>query len=227
MTILYIDLETIPDQSTGARQEYIDNVKAPGQYKKPESIANWMKDNAESAGDAEWLKTSFDGTWGQICVIGWAIDDDNINSISYHPDHSQMTERDMLNDFFMQIGMDLMRTDGNVDNPVWCAHNGTQFDFRFLWQRCVINSVRPSIAIPYDAKPWGDVIDTLYLWKGVKTAGGSLDAICRAFGIPGKDDMDGSKVWDAVKAGEIDKVAEYCRDDVDKLRQIHKRMMFL
>ena len=38
--------------------------------------------------------------------------------------------------------------------------------------------------------------------------------------------MDGSKVWDAVKNGEIDKVAEYCRDDVDKLRQIHKRMMF-
>jgi hypothetical protein len=91
----------------------------------------------------------------------------------------------------------------------------------------VINGVKPSVRIPYDAKPWGDVIDTLYLWKGVSKSGGSLDAICKAFGIPGKGDMDGSKVWDAVKNGEIDKVAEYCHDDVDKLRQIHKRMMFL
>ena len=62
MTILYIDLETIPCQIEGVRQEYIDNVQPPGQYKKKESIEQWKKDNAESAGDAEWRKTSFDGT---------------------------------------------------------------------------------------------------------------------------------------------------------------------
>ena len=227
MTTLYIDLESVPDQSTGARQEFIDNVQAPGQYKKPESIAKWLKDNAETAGDAEWRNTSFDGTYGQICVIGWALDDGEINSVSCSPFHSEMTERDLLQTFFSNISVQLERSDGLTGMPTWCAHNGTGFDFRFLWQRCVINSVKPSIHIPADAKPWGDVIDTLYLWKGASKAGGSLDAICKAFGIPGKGDMDGSKVWDAVKNGEIDKVAEYCRDDVDKLRQIHKRMMFL
>jgi hypothetical protein len=138
-----------------------------------------------------------------------------------------MPEKELLESFFSCLSQQLARTDGLVGMPTWCAHNGTNFDFRFLWQRCVINGVKPSVHVPYDAKPWGDVIDTLYLWKGVKAAGGSLDAICRAFGIPGKGDMDGSKVWDAVNEGRIDEVAEYCRDDVDKLRQIHKRMMFL
>ena len=226
MTILYIDLETIPCQLPGVRQEYIDNIQAPGNYKKPESIAQWIKDHGEEEGDKEWRKTSFDGTYGQICVIGWALDDGTIDSISCDPNHSEMTEMDLLKSFFATLDAQLIRTDGLTGLPTWCAHNGTNFDFRFLWQRCVINGVKPSVSIPYNAKPWGDVIDTLYLWKGANKAGGSLDAICRAFGIPGKGDMDGSKVWDAVKNGEIDKVAEYCRDDVDKLRQIHKRMMF-
>jgi hypothetical protein len=230
MTTLYIDLETIPDQSPGARQEFIDNVQAPGNYKKPESIAKWLEDNAESIGDKEYRDTSFDGMYGQICVIGWALDGGEINSVSYRDDF--MDEKSLLISFFNQLSDQLGTVDQRIREgcyiPIdWCAHNGTNFDFRFLWQRCVINGVKPSVRIPYDAKPWGDVIDTLYLWKGVKTKGGSLDAICKAFGIPGKGDMDGSKVWDAVKNGEIDKIAEYCRDDVDKLRQIHKRMMFL
>lgn len=222
MTILYIDLETIPCQIPSVRQEYIDNVKAPGNYKKAESIAQWKKDNGESAGDIEWRKTSFDGTWGEIVVIGWAIDDGAIQSVSRA--HTE-SEADMLKAFFHEIKDELKRADGLLTKPAWCAHNGTGFDFRFLWHRCVINNVKPCIPIPYDAKPWGEVIDTLYLWKGVNKAGGSLDAICKAFGIPGKGDMDGSKVWDAVKGGEIDKIAEYCRDDVDKLRQIHRRMI--
>ena len=103
MTILYIDLETIPCQISDVRQEYIDNIQAPGNYKKPESIAQWIKDHGEEEGDKEWRKTSFDGTYGQICVIGWALDDGEINSISCDPNHSEMTEKDILRSFFEMI----------------------------------------------------------------------------------------------------------------------------
>ena len=130
----------------------------------------------------------------------------------------------MINLFFSMIKNQLTRNDGLMDKPLWAAHNGCGFDFRFLWQRCVIRGIKPCIPIPYNSKPW-EAVDTLFLWKGINKAGGSLDAICKAFGIPGKGDMDGSKVWDAVKEGRIKEVAEYCRDDVNKLRQIHKRMI--
>ena len=62
------------------------------------------------------------------------------------------------------------------------------------------------------------------------TAGGTggrikLDALCKALGIEGKpDDIDGSKVWDFVKAGEHQKVCDYCADDVRKTREIYQRM---
>lgn len=60
-------------------------------------------------------------------------------------------------------------------------------------------------------------------WVG---AGGriGLDRLCKALGIPGKDDFYGSMVWDAVQRGEISKVAEYCDDDVRRLRAVHRRI---
>ena len=69
------------------------------------------------------------------------------------------------------------------------------------------------------------VFDTMVQWGGMKP-GGSLDKLCRALGMPGKNGFDGSMVWDAVKAGEFAKVQAYCVEDVEKVRAIHKRMTF-
>ncbi|MBU1336044.1 MAG: hypothetical protein KJ944_08530 [Alphaproteobacteria bacterium] len=63
-------------------------------------------------------------------------------------------------------------------------------------------------------------------WLAADASSGriGLDRLCRALGVAGKGDMDGSMVWDAVKAGRIDAVAEYCRGDVKRLRSVHRRM---
>ena len=56
----------------------------------------------------------------------------------------------------------------------------------------------------------------------------SQDNLCKALGIKGKpDDIDGSKVWDFYKAGKIDEIEDYNRDDVDKVRQIYNRINFI
>jgi predicted PolB exonuclease-like 3'-5' exonuclease len=44
-------------------------------------------------------------------------------------------------------------------------------------------------------------------------------------GIKGKDGFDGSMVADAWRNGEHGKIAEYCQDDVMRVREIHKRFM--
>lgn len=59
----------------------------------------------------------------------------------------------------------------------------------------------------------------------------SLDKLCRVMGIPTKgseigDEIDGSKVWDFVQAGRIADVATYCCGDVERVREIHRRMTF-
>jgi predicted PolB exonuclease-like 3'-5' exonuclease len=53
----------------------------------------------------------------------------------------------------------------------------------------------------------------------------SMDELCQILGIQGKDGFDGSQVAAAWSAGEHDKIAEYCRDDVYRTREIHKRFL--
>ena len=113
---------------------------------------------------------------------------------------------------------------GKTPVPIVVAHHA-QFDVRYIWQRCVILGVPVPAWWPHDAKPWDTdrVDDTMLLWAG---QGGriGLDRLCRALGIPGKGDLDGSKVWDALQQGRINDVAEYCDDDVRRLRAVHQRI---
>ena len=54
----------------------------------------------------------------------------------------------------------------------------------------------------------------------------SLNKLCQVLNIEQKGDIDGSKVWQAVRDGRIDEVAEYCAKDVERVRAIYKRMNF-
>ena len=40
-----------------------------------------------------------------------------------------------------------------------------------------------------------------------------LDELARLLGFPGKLGMDGSKVWEAYLAGQIDSIRNYCETD--------------
>ena len=56
----------------------------------------------------------------------------------------------------------------------------------------------------------------------------SQDNLCKALGIEGKpSDISGENVWDFYRAGGIDRIEEYNRDDVEKAREIYKRLNFL
>lgn len=216
--LLYLDVETIPCQTLGP-SDFIDRVKVPGNYKKPEVIQAYKEDNAE----AEWLKTSFDGMYGEIVSIAYAIEGEEPKHFTRDLSGS---EADLLDAFFNDLH-DQFVSKRHGAKPVWVGHNILEFDLRYLWQRCVINGIKPSIEIPVDAKPWGErVIDTLWMWKGKKFAGGSMDAICKVMGIPGKEGMSGADVWPEMQKGNYLKVGEYCADDVKRTREMYKRMTF-
>jgi hypothetical protein len=202
-------------------------VKAPGQYKKPESIAEWLKENGEAEADAAWRKTSFDGALGHICVIGLAFDDGH--PVALHSENWLEDEVLILESLFAQI-------DGRIAQrpnvrPVFVGHNVIDFDLRFIFQRAVMLGIRPSRHIPFAAKPWDDgVFDTMVRWAGTKDRV-KLDKLAKAMGLQLKgseigEDIDGSKVWDFVRDGRIADVAKYCCGDIERARGIHKRMTF-
>jgi predicted PolB exonuclease-like 3'-5' exonuclease len=247
---LYLDLETVPAQRPDVLEELraaeqdallaaLAAVKPPGNYKKQETIDEWMATEAPKVKqalidasaanvDAAYRKTGLDGSFGQICVIGWALDDGAVSTIW---DHEWANgERELLESFYCAL------TDAipaNMERTTCVVgHNVAGFDLRYLTQRSIVNNVRPHriIAAAAQAKPWEQekVYDTMIQWGGTGAKpGGSLDKLCRALSVPTpKGDITGATVWDAVQAGRIADVAAYCARDVAAVRSIHKRMTF-
>ena len=222
MKTVYIDIETIPGQATWIGEYISRNVKPPGNIKLEASKEKWWKEKGDAAIEQAMHKCGLDATMGEVICICWAVDDGDVKAMA------QPFEHDTLKFFWTEMLVELDRKYGGGNHaPTFCGHN-VSFDLGFIWRRCVINGLNPAIKIPYAEPPWSDkIIDTCDMWKGQdKATSGSLDMVCRAMGIGGKEGMNGSDVWQYWKDGRIEEIAEYCKLDVIKCRLIHQRMMF-
>ena len=84
MSKIPLDIETIPGQAAAVLEALRADAeaekaecRAPGNYKDPEKIAaNIAEQHAaiDAAVMDKWRKTSFDGAFGQIAVVSFAID---------------------------------------------------------------------------------------------------------------------------------------------------------
>jgi len=228
---VFIDIETIPDQTVGAVASIAENleVKAPGltkpkliealdlgeqgKYKTVDELKElWVAEFAESEKEnqatEQWLKTSFDGGKGQLCCVGIARGDDPVITLTG-------SEKQMLESINVLLK--------EYPSVTFVAHN-KKFDLPFLFKRFVINGVEPQFSFDAYAKKH---ICTMELWEGF---GGriSLDNLAKQLGLGGKyEGMDGSQVWPEFKVGNIDKIAEYCADDVRLLREIYNKINFI
>lgn len=213
---VYFDLETIPEQAEGALEEMRRKVTPPANLKKQESIDKWLSENRESAAKEMLAKTSFDGGRGHICTIAWAKNDSPI-----HVCHAKTVadERNILSDFFADLDP--------YHSETLVGHNIAGFDLGFLRKRAIVLGVKMPArsSLPRDPKPWDKtILDTMSAWAG-GTNRISMDALCKILGIEGKQGFDGSMVADAWANGEHEKIAEYCKDDVWRTREIHKRFI--
>lgn len=228
---VFIDIETIPDQTAGAVASIAENleVKAPnltkpkliealnlgdqGKYKTVDELKElWVAEFAESEKEnqatEQWLKTSFDGGKGQLCCVGIARGGDPVITLTG-------SEKQILESVNLLLK--------EYPSVTFVAHN-KKFDLPFLFKRFVINGIEPQFIFDAHAKKH---ICTMELWEGF---GGriSLDNLAKQLGLGGKyEGMDGSQVWPEFKAGSIDKIAEYCADDVRLLREIYNKINFI
>jgi 3'-5' exonuclease len=241
---LYLDIETLPSQRPDVLEEIrasckteldaaLENITPPSNYKDQAKIEGWwgdvglpkiqlLKDAHERTVDENYRKTGLDGAFGHICIIGWALDDGEAQTLMHADD-----EKSLLRDFGKALKA---IPPSELHSTMIVGHNCANFDIRFMAQRAIVHGIRPHpvIARAARAKPWEDTIlfDTMVQWAGV---GGriTLDKLCRALSVPSpKGEIDGSKVWDYVKAGRIAEVAEYCKRDVEATRAVHRRMTF-
>jgi predicted PolB exonuclease-like 3'-5' exonuclease len=70
-----------------------------------------------------------------------------------------------------------------------------------------------------------DLMDMLSLYQNRGQA--PLDEMARLLGFPGKLGLDGSKVWDAYQAGEIDAIRNYCATDAANTYLLFQRFQLI
>jgi len=209
---LYLDIETIPSQEPWVREYIEEKITPPGNIKKPESIENWIYEKKPQAVEDAYRKTSLDGAMCHIVAIGWAVDGDKAKCV-LTPGHKN--EKVILRNFF-----DLC---DDLSYPTVIGHNVNGFDMKILRQRAMILGVKIPSCLPWAAKPWElNPYDTMVQWDAKNFI--SMDKLAKAMGVKGKDGIDGSMVYDLWKDGEHDKLADYCKSDVDMVRQIHQKM---
>ncbi|MFA6973445.1 MAG: ribonuclease H-like domain-containing protein [Parcubacteria group bacterium] len=194
---LFLDIETLP-----ASEEDYKTLK----------LLHAKKNKGEENFDDYVAKTSFDGAFGRILCIGYAVDDDEVDVL-----YNDNNEKETLRQFW-----ELAK---NTDQFI--GHNVMEFDLRFIYQRSIVNNVMPSVDLNFARYRSFPIFDTMKEWVrwGMGTVG--LEHLALALGIPTpKDGIDGSQVWDFFKAGKVDDILEYCKRDVETTRAVFKRMVF-
>lgn len=226
---IYLDVETLPSLAADARELARASVKPPANYRKPETIEAWWRDEGEAAAEAAYRKGALDGATGELCAVGFASDDTEPVSLVRL---RQETEADFLNRALAGIS-ELLDTGCTIGGdgqrwpvePYFICHNAP-FDLGFLMRRCWVNGMRPPFKLPPPtAREGKDYGDTMTLWAGNRNTIG-LDRLCRALAIPSPkaDGMDGGQILDLWLTGKNETIARYNQSDVAATRACWQRL---
>lgn len=216
--ILFIDIETV--------SQYADYEAVPDRIQQI-----WKKKSQIVAKDVEPDKSYFDkaaiyAEYGKVIVIGLGIvhggfGDEKLRIKAFASDN----ELELLQKFSLFL-------EENKFIKKICAHNGKEFDFPYLCRRMLVNGIKiPQLLTVAHLKPWEiPHIDTLEMWKfGDWKNFTSLETLAAIFDIPtSKDNIDGSLVNKFYyEYQSLDKIEEYCKNDVLVLVQLYLRLMQL
>lgn len=227
MTNIFIDIEMIPAQPEDKVKADIEkSVKAPSTMSKPETIQQWHAGEGNYAGAKElaieeaYRKTALDGRLGEIISVAIATYERTVG-IGRYVTEKEIEVIEILLDFIDKT----CKKRTSYSEPFFIGHN-VCFDLEFLWKRCVINQIKPPFPLLFSGRHGKDFYCTMRAWAGYGKRI-KQDDLAESLGIAKKpDDIDGSKVWDYVKAGDIKKVVEYNKYDANTVMEIYKRMNF-
>lgn len=219
---IFIDIETVPGQQPGLKEQIAQTISHPANMKKAETIAAWEENEKPAKVEEAYRRTALDGLHGEVVVIGWAVGDGEIKSVQRGLDEP---EEEVLTWFWLEM-QKLVEARKRRTGLEWVGHNVIGFDLKFLFQRSVILGIGPTIPLPHPARHGSGAYDTMIAWSGYRDSE-KLDNICAALGIQCKEGIDGSKVYDFLLEGRVGEVAEYCRMDVHRVREVYRRMQFM
>ncbi|TNG00934.1 MAG: 3'-5' exonuclease [Gammaproteobacteria bacterium] len=205
--IFVFDIETIPDLDAGRRLYDLDGLSDADTAKAMFHIRH------QESGGSEFMRHHLHRIVAISAVFRHA-DQVKVWSLG-EPDSS---EKELLERFF--DGLERY-------TPTLVSWNGGGFDLPVIHYRALLNGVSAprywETGNDDQSFRWNNYISR-YHWRHTDLmdvlsgfqprAVAPLDQIATMLGFPGKMGMDGSKVFDAWLAGEIEAIRDYCETDV-------------
>lgn len=207
MNIVCFDIETVPDVSAGRRLFGLDDLE-------DEAVAEVMFHKQRQRSGRDFLRHHLQ----QVVAISVAMRLPDGRFAVRAVGTPESSEAELIQRFFHGL---------ERYTPTLVSWNGGGFDLPVLHYRSLIHGV---VAPRY----WetGDE-DTGFRWNNYLArfhwrhtdlmdvlsgyqprAAAPLDEIAVLLGLPGKLGMAGNKVWDCYRAGELQRIRDYCDSDV-------------
>lgn len=201
---MVLDIETLP-----APGDKMDIIK--GLWQDSRDKYNTKETKGLNDFETYFRNTSFQGEWGRIFCIAYAIDDAPAEVLVGD-------EKEILRKFWA-IAKDV---------DLFIGHNVMDFDLKFIYKRSIIHGIQPSKDLSFARYRNNPIYDTLHEWEKWSGKGTSLHKLSIALGLasPKEEGIDGSKVYDYFLAGKTEEIAKYCKRDVEATRQVYKRLTF-
>ncbi|HOF42566.1 MAG TPA: ribonuclease H-like domain-containing protein [Candidatus Moranbacteria bacterium] len=209
---LFLDIETLPADEKDE--------------KKLKMLFEKKHDGFEREKFEEFLaRTSFDGAFGRLLCIGYAVDDDPVEYFCNDGDEKKTLQQ------FWDLVDALSISPRNPQYPDYgvqfIGHNVMDFDLRFIYQRSIVLGVKPSYEINFARYRNYPIFDTMKEWAKWSNATVGLEYLAIALGIPSpKDGIDGSQVAEFYRKGKVKDICEYCKRDVATTRDVFRKMTF-
>ena len=200
MNKLFLDIETLPAEKD--KHEILKQI-----HQKKTEDGKQVKELEDFIAE-----TNFDGAFGRIACISYALNDQPTQSLSGDEKEILVKFWDIARDIDLFIGFYVM-----------------DFDLRFIYQRSIVLNVKPTRDISFARYRSSPIYDVMREWsKWNMQSSISLDTLAKALGFPSSKggEIEGKNVAKAFEDGRIKEICEYCQKDVDLTRKIYNRMTF-
>lgn len=226
MDFFAIDIETIPNQliQDSCLPQFDPESVKHGNTKDPDK-RKAKEDEERAKFEQSKAKTmSLDPAYCSVCTFAGVWDSDAENKGMGF----QMTEQDGHDDYEVVLQAVEMIHAAYLKRIPIVTFNGTSFDLPVLQFRAMAQDVPvdplmfQKLTRKYSNDHHFDLMQILAGWDRQRWHGQNF--YLRLFGIGSKGDMDGSKVFDAYKAGEYEKIRQYCIQDAVDLSKLFSRV---
>ncbi|HBI50671.1 MAG TPA: hypothetical protein DDY21_02345 [Candidatus Moranbacteria bacterium] len=212
MRKLFLDIETLP-----AEESKMETLRLLFDKKNPEFDQEKFDEFVQ--------KTNFDGAFGRILCIGYAVDYDAPQNF-----YNENNEKETLQQFWHLVDA-LSSTPRNMQYPDYdlqfIGHNVMDFDLRFIYQRSIVLGVKPAYELNFARYRGYPIYDTMKEWVKWSNSSIGLEYLALALDIPSpKDGIDGSQVAQFFADGKVNDILEYCKRDVQTTRDVYRKMTF-